>query len=112
MRDFVDLGITAPAMEDCAQVGSKSYDYYDRARKEAKALIAQLRRQVGAESDGARLSVKSHPHDFGNYLTVVCYYDDADPVSSAYATRCDEECPTEWDDEARQELSLDQIERK
>jgi hypothetical protein len=112
MRDFIDLGATTPPMEDCAQVGSRSYDYYDRARQEARAFILQLRRQFGEEPDGARLSVKSHPHDFGTYLTVVCHYDDADPVSSAYAVRCEAEGPQEWDEPARQELGLDKDERR
>jgi hypothetical protein len=106
MRDFVDLGVTTPPEESCAQVGSREYDYYDRARKEAKALIGQLRRLVGEEPDNAWLSTKSHPHDFGTYLTVVCHYDDADPDSSAYAIRCDDEIPAEWDEQARKELSL------
>ena len=105
MRDFIDLGGTTPPEESCAQVGSREYDYYDRARREAKALIGQLRRLLGEEPDNARLSVKSHPHDFGSYLTVVCYYDDQDPVSSAYASRCDNEGPREWDEQARRELS-------
>ena len=106
MRDCVDLGVTAPPMEDCAQVGSKAYDYYDRARREAKALINQLRRKLGNEPDGARLGMKSHPHDFGTYMTVVCHYDVQDEASSAYAWRCEEHCPDEWDDEARRELQL------
>jgi hypothetical protein len=106
MRDLVDLGGTTPPEESCAQVGSREYDYHDRARKEAKALIGQLRRMLGEEPDNARLSVKSHPHDFGTYLTVVCHYDDEDPISSAYAVRCDDEMPSEWDEQARQELSL------
>jgi hypothetical protein len=106
MRDFIDLGGTAPPEEECAQVGSRDYDYHERARKEARALIAQIRRLLGDEPDNVRLSIKSHPHDFGSYLTVVCHYDDRDPVSSAYASRCDNECPREWDDEARKELSL------
>src|SRR5580704_4234816 len=108
MRDLVDLGVTTPPEEECAQVGSREYDYYDRARREAKALIAQLRRLFGEEPDYARLSVKSHPHDFGSYLTVVCYYDDEDRVSCAYAARCDAEMPLEWDDGAKRELSIEQ----
>jgi hypothetical protein len=112
MREFVDLGVTTPPEEDCAQVGSKSYDYYDRARKEARALINQLRRLLGPEPPGASLSVKSHEHDFGSYLTVVCYYDGDDRLSADYAQRCDGECPTEWDDQARQELSLTPNERR
>ena len=104
MRDCVDLGVTAPPMEDCAQVGSKVYDYYDRARREAKALISQLRRKLGNEPDGARLGTKSHPHDFGTYLTVVCYFDSDHPAAADYAFRCEARGPEKWDDEARREL--------
>jgi hypothetical protein len=108
MHDYIDLGVTTPPMEQCAQVGSREYDYYDRARKEAKALIAQLRRTLGPEPDGARLSTKSHQHDFGSYLTVVCFFDPAIPAAADYATRCDDGCPQEWDDAARQELELNE----
>jgi len=111
MRDFIDLGITTPPEEDCAQVGSKSYDYYERARREARAFINQLRRLLGPEPPNARLGMKSHPHDFGSYLTVVCHYDVEDPLAAAYAEGCDIECPTEWDERARIELSLN-TERK
>lgn len=106
MRELVDLGVTAPAMEDCAQVGSREYDYLDRARREAKTLIGLIRRTVGPEPDDARLGTKLHEHDFGQYLTVVVRYDDGDPAASAYAWACDEKLPTEWDDQARRELGL------
>jgi hypothetical protein len=106
MRNFIDFGVTTPPLEDCAKVGSGTYDYYDRARREARALIHQLRRLVGPEPDGAQLTVKSHPHDFGTYLTVVCYCDDVDPLSSQYALLCDEKLPQLWDALARQELNL------
>jgi hypothetical protein len=106
MRDYVDLGVTTPPEEDCAQVGSKSYDYYDRARREARALINQLRRAFGPEPPGASLSLKSHPHDFGSYLTVVCYYEQQDPLAADYARRCDEQCPREWDEQARAESTI------
>ena len=106
MRDIVDLGVTAPAMEDCAQVGSKSYDYYQRARREGRALIHQLRRLLGNEPEGASLGIKSHPHDFSEYLTVVVNFDTQDRASVDYAWRCEEKCPDEWDEQARHELSL------
>jgi hypothetical protein len=106
MSDFIDLGVTAPAEESCAQVGNRSYDYYDRARAEARALINQLRRTLGPEPPGTRLSLKSHPHDFGTYLTIVCYFDGKDAASAAYAQRCDNECPLVWDEQARAELGL------
>jgi len=107
MRDIVDLGVTAPPMENCAQVGSKSYDYYERARREGRALIQQLRRLLGNEPAGASLRIKSHPHDFGEYRTVVVHYDTVDRASVDCAWRCEEKCPDEWDEQARHELNLE-----
>jgi hypothetical protein len=102
MRDCIDLG-PSPTEEDCAQVGSD--DYFDRARRECRAYIHQLRRLLGDEPEGAQLSVKSNPHDFGSYLSVVCYYEPAQPASLDYAFRCEGKSPQEWDDQARQELA-------
>jgi hypothetical protein len=73
MRDFIDVGSSPPG-ETCAQVGSDGY--HDLARKECRAYIAQLRRVFGSEPEGAGLTVKSNPHDFGTYLSVICYYDE------------------------------------
>ena len=103
MHECMDLG-SAPAMEDCAQVGTE--DYYDRARKECRAFIGLLRRSLGQEPDGASLRVKSNPHDFGTYLSVVCEYDPALPAATDYAFRCESDAPREWDDLARKELPL------
>lgn len=103
MQDCMDIG-AAPPMESCAQVGRD--DYYDRARKECKAYIGLLRRTFGDEPDGARLSIKSNPHDFGNYLSVVCYYDPELDAAGDYALRCESAGPQEWDDVARAELFL------
>ena len=102
MRDFIDVGC-APTHENCAQVGSD--DYYERARRECRVYIGQLRRLFGDEPDGAHLSIKSNPHDFGTYLSVVCYYDDCHPASADYAFRCESESPQHWDNQARQELA-------
>src|SRR2546429_4004133 len=104
MQEYIDLGATTPPMEDCAQVGSREYDYYDRARKEARAYINQLRRVFGEEPDGARFSIKSHPHDFGNYLTVVVHFESNNAAAHEYAIRCDDGTPQEWDEQAKQEL--------
>jgi hypothetical protein len=106
MRELLDLGVTTPPMENCAQVGSREYDYLDRARKEAKALISMIRRTVGPEPDGASLGTKMHDHDFGPYLTVVCRYDADDKVAADYAFACDSQLPPEWDEAARRELGL------
>jgi hypothetical protein len=107
MQEHVDLGGTTPPEESCAQVGSREHDYYDRARREARAYIGLLRRTFGEEPDGARLSVKSHPHDFGTYLTVVCFFVPDNPAAADYASRCEAGSPQEWDEAARRELGLD-----
>ncbi len=53
---------------------------------------------------GARLSIRSNPHDFGTYLSVVCYFDHRKQTSIDYAFRC-ETGPHFWDEEAQRELS-------
>jgi len=103
MQDCMDLG-SAPPMEDCAQVGRD--DYYERARKECRAYIGLLRRTFGDEPDGARLSIKSNAHDFGTYLSVVCYFDPDLAAAVDYALQCESVGPQEWDELARSELSL------
>lgn len=104
MRDCIDVG-PAPPMENCAQVGSPGY--WERARKECRAYIALLRRALGPEPEGASLTVRSNPHDFGTYLSVCCHYDPAIAAALDYAFRCEAEGPQEWDEVARKELSLD-----
>jgi hypothetical protein len=95
MRDYVDTGITTPPGEECAQIGSREYDYRTRARKEARAYIGQLRRVLGEEPPGAYLSVKAHPHDFGT----------DDSLAEDYAFRCEMNGPETWDEIALRELS-------
>jgi hypothetical protein len=102
MKDYITIGST-PAGENCAQVGSP--DYFERSKKEMKAYINQIRREFGSEPVGARLSIKSFPHDFGTYSEVICYYYDEIPESVDYALKA--ECPNEyWDVEAKKELGL------
>jgi len=102
MRDWIDIGPTPPA-EPCAQLGSP--DYYDRARKECRVYIALLRRSLGEEPPGARLRIRSNPHDFGDYLSVECLFDDAIQTSVHYAFRCEAEGPENWDEQAQKELA-------
>ncbi len=101
MRDHVYVG-SVPPEEDCAQAGTDGY--YERAKEECRAYVNLLRRTLGPEPEGARLAVKSHDHDFGPYLGVVCYYDCGKEESMDYAFRCESEGPQEWDEEARREL--------
>ncbi len=102
MNDHIDVGATPP-MEDCAQVGTA--DYFERARRECRVYISLLRRALGPEPTGATLQIKSNPHDFGTYLSVVCYYDVCNEDARNYAFRCESEGPDEWDAIARRELN-------
>jgi len=101
MRDYLTIA-SSPIEEPCAQLGQE--DYAERSRAECKALIGQIRRELGEEQGNARLQTKSFPHDFGNYREVVCVYDDMDEAGQNYAYLCEEKCPMRWDEQAKQEL--------
>jgi hypothetical protein len=102
MIGYIDVG-SAPYIEDCAQLGAA--DYYDRARRECRAYIGQLRRLLGPEPPGARLKTKANAHDFGTYLSVVCQYETDNQAAMQYAFRCESDGPEEWDAVARHELN-------
>ena len=102
MRDCIDLG-SSPYGETCAQVGTE--DYVFRAKRECKVYISQLRRCMGEEPNGAELRVKSNPHDFGSYLSVVCYFDSDNQAATEYAFRCEAQGPESWDEQAFVELA-------
>lgn len=104
MRDVIEIG-PVPCDEECQQVGTANYDSF-RAKLECECFRDQLRRQFGDEPEGARLRIKSNSHDFGNYLEVVCYFDDAYPDSVEYAFKCEEEAWAIWDNESRNKLDL------
>lgn len=91
--DYVCIG-SSPAEEDCAQVGSDNYPELSRA--ECRRFIELIRSVVGPEPEGARLIIKSNPHDFGTYYEVAVKFDSDDEDASAYAYRCEEEAPTRW----------------
>jgi hypothetical protein len=95
MQPYLTLA-PAPVEEDCAQVGTD--DYTARARNECRRFMALLRTKFGPEPEGARLDIKSFSHDFGDYLEVVCYFDETLPESVEYAYRCEENLPATWDD--------------
>ncbi len=95
MENYVALA-PAPIEEHCVCVGEE--DYMPRARAECERFIALLRKKFGPEPEGARLAVTSFPHDFGDYLEVICSFDDTLPASVEYAFRCEDNLPTTWDD--------------
>lgn len=102
MRDYIEIGPT-PCDEQCQQVGMPSYDS-EKANAECWAFLNQIRRIMGDEPDGARLSVKAFSHDFGTYREVVCYYDDAFAEAVEYAYKCEANSPSNWDGPAKREL--------
>jgi hypothetical protein len=100
--DHLDLG-SAPSDEDCAQVGVDE-NYEARAKRECRALINQFKRMCGDPPPDARFRIMANPHDFGTYYSVVIDFDPNDEDAVAYAYRCDEEAPDQWDMAARLEL--------
>ena len=93
VRDFVTLG-TTPYDEPCACMGEP--DYHVTALSECLRFILLLRETFGVEPEGAWLSVKSFPHDFGIYQEVVCYFNTDIPESMDDAFRCENERPATW----------------
>jgi hypothetical protein len=94
MRDYLTLG-SSPCDEDCAQVGQP--DYEARAQEECRRFILLIRQKLGPEPEGAWLSTKSFPHDFGTYYEVVCLFDANDEAAAHYAYRCESELPATWE---------------
>ena len=94
MQNYFTLGPT-PRDEPCACVGEE--DYEPRARKECRRFIGLLRKMFGPEPEGARLTVKSFPHDFGPYYEVVVCFDEDFLDSVAYAFRCEDNLPATWE---------------
>ena len=101
-HDYLDLG-SAPADEHCAQVGVDE-NYAVVARRECRALIHQFQRICGDPPANAFFRIHNNLHDFGTYLSVTIHFDADDEDAVAYAYRCDDESPSEWDEAARSEL--------
>jgi len=95
MRDYLTIG-SAPCDEDCAQVGQSNYIW--QARKECQRFIQLIRKTLGPEPEGAHLAVKSFPHEFGDYLEVVCHFDPEIKASVDYASRCESDAPATWEE--------------
>jgi hypothetical protein len=96
MHDHMEIGC-APSDEPCVNVGEENY--YPRAKEECARFIELTRKKLGDEPPGARLAVKSNPHDFGSYLEVVCYFEDTDEEARHYAFLCESEAPRTWQDD-------------
>jgi hypothetical protein len=92
----MDIGCN-PCDEPCVSLGEE--DYYPRARVECLRFIELIRKKLGEEPPGAHLKVKSNPHDFGSYLSVVVYFDDSDEEARNFAYLCESEAPRTWQDD-------------
>lgn len=95
MKDYLTIG-SSPVEEECAQVGSP--DYYNKVMPECKRYIDLIRQKMGPEPAGAKLVIKSFPHDFGTYHEVCCVFEDSLPEAIAYAFACENNGPLTWDD--------------
>ena len=95
MQDEIDVG-EGPAEESCAQVGDR--DYTRNARTECQAYIEAIRKVCGRDPEGARLKVKSNPHDYGSYLSVVVRFDSENQAAVDYAFKVEKDAPTTWAD--------------
>lgn len=98
MREYIEFD-TTPYEEEAAQVGAE--DYTERARREGRLLIAQLKRMF-PPVEGVRFVVKGNSHDYGTYYEVRLYYTDE---TEEYASIVESGFPAVWDDEARLELA-------
>lgn len=97
IMEILEIGAT-PYEEDCYQVGCDNYA--EKARIQCVAFKAQLIRQFGEPPEGARLYVKSNPHDFGNYYEVAVKFDSMDETAVDWAFKVEGNLPAKWDAEA------------
>ena len=103
MRDYLEID-PVPTEEDCAQVGAP--DYYERARREARAFIGQILRHYPEPLYG-NITIKRNSHDFGEYLSIKINFDDDDEESCNWAFAIEGDnlgVLRNWDETARAAL--------
>lgn len=91
--DELDVG-SGPPEEPCAQVGREGYA--EQAKVECRQWIAALKLKLGEPPEGCELRLKSNPHDYGVYYSVVAKYDPAVEAAVNYAFDCEEKGPMTW----------------
>lgn len=107
--DYITIGST-PCEEECAQVGCE--DYRRKAMDEGKRFIRDIRLKLGPEPEGARLTIRGFPHDFGTYYEVCCIFEVENEEATAYALRCEAEAPEVWSKEPWPEPTHDHPEER
>jgi hypothetical protein len=108
MKEYMYLG-SAPANEECAQVGEDNY--WQRANKECRLYISMLwslvEKQFGSRDsipESFNIVIKSEPHDFGSYIEVCAKFDMNDEKAVEIAFWIENNTPTEWDNESKIKL--------
>lgn len=104
MTDYMDFDCV-PCEEKCESVGMPGYDPM-KARAECRAYLRQILRIFGEPPDGCQLVVKSNPHEFGDYLTVVAKFGSSDKRALRWALRVERNLRSRWDGEACNELGI------
>lgn len=102
--DYVVIG-SSPYDEDCAQVGTP--DYSSKCKLELNEFRRQLIEKFGEPPFGARLRIKSFPHDFGTYHELVVEYNDNNEEAEDYAFKLEDHGIDTWDAEAKKNLGLE-----
>lgn len=103
-RDYLEIGPT-PDDESCVQAPYNTQHDRDLARLECDEFITDIIDTLGQPPEDAHLATRSFPHDFGSYLTVVCYYDDESQAAIDYAFKCESQAPINWSERAKQSLA-------
>jgi hypothetical protein len=103
VMEYIQIGPT-PYDENCAQVGDD--DYRKDAKKEMDVYINQLNRTfIDAKSKGIAFKQRWFDHDFGAYGEVCIYWNTENPVADEYAYVIERNLPSDWDEEAKKELT-------
>lgn len=105
--DYLDIA-GGPADEEVEQAMVPGYNM-ERNRAECTALIAQLRRELGQEPEGARLFVKWEKYNDSGYYEVACKYTPGNMESVDYAFKCEAEMPRKWDTISKEYLTHYQV---
>lgn len=95
MRDYLEIG-TTPYGENCAQVGSNTYDYSAAARLECSVFREMIIDTFGEPPAGTTITIKRNPHDFGSYYSLVIYYEEG-TEGEDYAFNVEGNTPEYWD---------------
>ena len=94
MRDYLTLG-PSPSDEDCINVGVDNY--HQLAKEECRRFKALLEERFPLPPPLTYFGIKSFPHDFGDYMEVVIYYETEDEESENFAFSVEDNAPNTWE---------------